>query len=662
MTNSIIDDSNQSLVANPTSQTYHKSFSMLGLESFPPYKTLCSYQSLSFAKNPISSFKSLPSLPFLQELDISNTDISSFQYIQPQPSIEKVNFANTPLSHYQEIALMSVIAYGSTLKVVNGTPISKSDIRQGMKLHPMLYSYLYNGWIIVGVNPLKILNVNTRHRRVIQSLTNIPPLPMEKPEADIEEYQSGKTKFLTRHSRPTSKFSRQEDLSASTVSIRSNRKKIQPHTDLSASTTAIKTRKKLQSQSSMLETPKSDIKRRPVQRSVTGEKFTPKSTVKDTVVRTPKSTLENSSTVTPKSTTKNSLTTKITNNTKENENTPKQASKRPVIRSNSKNSKLGMRNEKTSNDLKSFDNENDTEIRRQTRNNENINENAEADRFGYKKPLVSPKKILKKNTESKTPTTKNNESKLPKRVQIAKTPEAKNEQHKTPIKSVKFGPKKDEKLTPTQQGELPNIEKEGIIPINSTNSERAEGSIKSKYSDMLKSIKIDRKTITIQPNIIQIENNFNNNLDDLLFSESSFEEESVADQKIRPSFEKIYRENLDHSEALKDISSMKDVFKDLVQIPLYEVSSCAGLDSSGTDYISDSALDQQFNDFGPISDNDMSSDNISLSKLEIGKENDLNIINSTSKRTKRRKPSLNASQKKGIIHPARKAAILTAVD
>ncbi|KAK8835341.1 hypothetical protein M9Y10_017869 [Tritrichomonas musculus] len=165
---------------NNLPQSIHRSFNMQGLTSFPPFKLLLPYQTLTFSSNPIDSFGTLPSLPNLKYLDISETQISSFQYIQTQPLIESINIKNTPLSHYTETILMTVIAFGPTLKMINGSQIPQVIYKRGLKLRPYLLCYLYNGWILLSDNPIKVFNVNTRKRLVFLSLKSIPQIPMEK--------------------------------------------------------------------------------------------------------------------------------------------------------------------------------------------------------------------------------------------------------------------------------------------------------------------------------------------------------------------------------------------------------------------------------------------------------------------------------------------------
>lgn len=166
-------------------QSTRRSFKMLGLTTFPPFKILLPYESLTFSGNPIDSFLTLPSLPNLKRLDVSDTEINSFQYLQCQPIIESVFIRNTPLFHYNEIILMTVIAFGRTLKKINGSLIPQNIYKRGLEMKPYLFCYLYNGWIILGDDPIKIFNVNTRKRLFFVSLKSIPQIPMNKYNDEI---------------------------------------------------------------------------------------------------------------------------------------------------------------------------------------------------------------------------------------------------------------------------------------------------------------------------------------------------------------------------------------------------------------------------------------------------------------------------------------------
>lgn len=156
----------------------HKSFSQLNMKQFPSFKVMFQYASLSFSSNPIDSWKTLPSLPFLKYLEMNNTKISSFQYAQKQPTIETINLKNTPISNYAHFQLMAIIAFGRTLKILNGSRIPLQIRRRGHELASSLYPYLFNSWIIINDRPLILFNTITRQRTKFMN-GNIPQIEIE---------------------------------------------------------------------------------------------------------------------------------------------------------------------------------------------------------------------------------------------------------------------------------------------------------------------------------------------------------------------------------------------------------------------------------------------------------------------------------------------------
>lgn len=145
----------------------HRSYVNQYLTSFPSFDELSSYYSLSFAGNPISSLETLPSLPSLKILNLNGTEIESFYGVSVQPSLEKLFIKNTPISYFHDVRIMCIAAFGPTLKFINNDSLTTYEIKMGNCFYNALNSYLKRGWIISGFYPVKLVNLRTHERRIV---------------------------------------------------------------------------------------------------------------------------------------------------------------------------------------------------------------------------------------------------------------------------------------------------------------------------------------------------------------------------------------------------------------------------------------------------------------------------------------------------------------
>ncbi|OHT15124.1 hypothetical protein TRFO_14487 [Tritrichomonas foetus] len=172
--------------------TPHYTFAGQDLTSFPPANALSSYASLSFENNPIYSLEGLESLFNLKSLNLSGTEIESFQGVCVQPNIERIYIKNTPLSQLHNVRIMCMIAFGPTLQAVDNSPLTTFENKIGKFLFNQMNPYLKDGWIIIGLYPLKILHLPTGTK---QTLKTQLPITIVKHEKGPSYYESSNFRF-----------------------------------------------------------------------------------------------------------------------------------------------------------------------------------------------------------------------------------------------------------------------------------------------------------------------------------------------------------------------------------------------------------------------------------------------------------------------------------
>lgn len=158
----ITDNQDQKTVYAP-----QRSYVNRNLTRFPSFNELSSFVSLSFANNPITSLETLPSLPSLKVLNLNGTDIESFSGAAVQPSLERLYIKNTPISYFHDVRIMCIAVFGPTLQFINNESLTTYEIRMGNCFFNTLNSYLRKGWIISGFYPVKLINLQSHERRIV---------------------------------------------------------------------------------------------------------------------------------------------------------------------------------------------------------------------------------------------------------------------------------------------------------------------------------------------------------------------------------------------------------------------------------------------------------------------------------------------------------------
>ena len=137
------------------------------LSYFPDNMHLEDYYSVSFTNNPILSFKNFPVLPKLEILILDNTLINNLMYATPQPNLRKLYLRNTPFSRYNSQEIMCSIVFGKNLKFYNGKSITEESILISSFMASDIRPYLLQGWVIISMNPVKLLNTKTQIKKIL---------------------------------------------------------------------------------------------------------------------------------------------------------------------------------------------------------------------------------------------------------------------------------------------------------------------------------------------------------------------------------------------------------------------------------------------------------------------------------------------------------------
>lgn len=124
--------------------------------------------TVNLSHNPIATLEFLPTLTDFRALIFDDTKLESLLKAVPQPEIEQFSCINAPLAANKFLPIMAVIAFGTNLKVVNGTKITPKIIKDAQTLQVDLYPYIIEGWVIASLSPLKLINPLTKEKKFIK--------------------------------------------------------------------------------------------------------------------------------------------------------------------------------------------------------------------------------------------------------------------------------------------------------------------------------------------------------------------------------------------------------------------------------------------------------------------------------------------------------------
>jgi hypothetical protein len=174
------------------------------LTTFPPSSRINKYDSLDFSGNPIDSFRDLQTLPLLSHLNVSRTLIATFEGAQAQPSLQTLRISGAPIDKYETSPIMYVIVFGPQIRHVNGQGIPKIVRSVAERLRPFVLPYLREGWILMGINPIRLLHPKTNARKVLLCGKRVLVAPQPKlfETGDTDRHGSKKVNFKVPQSGP----------------------------------------------------------------------------------------------------------------------------------------------------------------------------------------------------------------------------------------------------------------------------------------------------------------------------------------------------------------------------------------------------------------------------------------------------------------------------
>lgn len=118
----------------------------------PPDPSLVNFIDIS--GNPIKTLQSLPQLKNLEKIIGDNTLIESFEGVIEQPNLTIISLVNTPISKSKYFILMTLIAFGHSLNIVNDYAITTRDLDNQLKYNSIIHDYIFKGYIIEQLKPM----------------------------------------------------------------------------------------------------------------------------------------------------------------------------------------------------------------------------------------------------------------------------------------------------------------------------------------------------------------------------------------------------------------------------------------------------------------------------------------------------------------------------
>ena len=144
-----------------------RNFCSMKLTSIPHIESDDIITDLNLRENQLISLKGLPTIPTLKTLHIEGTLIKNFENTSAQPNLEFLFVENTPFSQYELFDLMAVIVIGDKLTHVNGHTIKESTKILALELRETLYHYLLDGYMLIGLDTIRLINEETQKRKTI---------------------------------------------------------------------------------------------------------------------------------------------------------------------------------------------------------------------------------------------------------------------------------------------------------------------------------------------------------------------------------------------------------------------------------------------------------------------------------------------------------------
>ena len=109
------------------------------------------------------------SLSFLKKMihvisvDATSTDISDLKQVPRIETITSVDISGSPLSKLPDYRIMLLIALSSHLAKIDGISVTTNEKKLARSLEEYLSSFIYDGWVIVALNPLTLRRGKQTH-------------------------------------------------------------------------------------------------------------------------------------------------------------------------------------------------------------------------------------------------------------------------------------------------------------------------------------------------------------------------------------------------------------------------------------------------------------------------------------------------------------------
>ena len=134
--------------------------------SFVPIITNKGCSVLNLSYNNIKSIERLETLEYLEVFKLTGTQIGSLFGVKEQPLLKKLYVSKTPLSSLSNYRIMCAIVFGENVEEIDSVPLTQKEINFISQYGEDLKPFLVEGWIIMSTNPIRLLNPETRQRKV----------------------------------------------------------------------------------------------------------------------------------------------------------------------------------------------------------------------------------------------------------------------------------------------------------------------------------------------------------------------------------------------------------------------------------------------------------------------------------------------------------------
>ena len=140
-----------------------------GLTAVPEFwKDDINIEKVRISNNPIKTISNIPILKKLTELHMDYTEISSLEGVSQLPALKTITFFETPLYDCQFSRIMCRIVFPKVL-YVNNIKVSQKEKEFVNKRKDELINYILKGFILLALDPIKLIHPQTRKRKTIYS-------------------------------------------------------------------------------------------------------------------------------------------------------------------------------------------------------------------------------------------------------------------------------------------------------------------------------------------------------------------------------------------------------------------------------------------------------------------------------------------------------------